>query len=318
MGRKPTIFLLSIFIIGATFAPFIHAEEKTYWTHEEMVELEKEVAEEIFSDPSCKETDHWCIRRLYLSMKYRGGQYAALPNYGTHPLTITSFNPSKGTISVFFQDEFLRDRINGLSEKDYIKDLFIARFDKGKEDRNYFEKILSGEELLEGTRLAVLETESKNGENWLAPNQEVTFKMIDSEFNDNISNYFVFYFSTSRARWMDPANFDSCMESPDYREGMECRIVYAERSVEYIPMEVVPEPTEVPSKGETELLPEPTMLAPDTSAPINDKNRVVEMPWWITALIISGGILLVWWFMPTRLTKFQKKSKKSVDKSKPV
>lgn len=39
-------------------------------------------------------------------------------------------------------------------------------------------------------------------------------------------------------------------------------------------------------------------------------NEMVEMPWWITALIISGGALLVWWFLPTKFTKTRKKSKK--------
>lgn len=39
-------------------------------------------------------------------------------------------------------------------------------------------------------------------------------------------------------------------------------------------------------------------------------NKAVEMPWWIAALIISDGALLVWWFLPTKFTKIRKKSKK--------
>lgn len=39
-------------------------------------------------------------------------------------------------------------------------------------------------------------------------------------------------------------------------------------------------------------------------------DKIAEMPWWITALIISGGLLLIWWFLPTKFTKTRKKSKK--------
>ena len=86
-----------------------------------------------------------------------------------------------------------------------------------------------------------------------------------------------------------------------------------------IPEPIISEPAPVQIQGKLPTLTTSiTVTAPDTGASTDDKNRALEMPWWIAALIISGGILLVWWFMPTRLTKFQKKSKKSVDKSKPV
>ena len=39
-------------------------------------------------------------------------------------------------------------------------------------------------------------------------------------------------------------------------------------------------------------------------------DTIAEMPWWITALIVSGGLLLIWWFLPTKFTKTRKKSKK--------
>lgn len=100
--------------------------------------------------------------------------------------------------------------------------------------------------------------------------------------------------------------------------------LYGKESEEPEPEEPTPEPeptsepeiiTPVPAPVQTQgKLPTPTtaitITAPDTGVPTNDKNRTVEMPWWVVALIISGGLLLVWWFLPTKFTKTRKKSKK--------
>ena len=52
--------------------------------------------------------------------------------------------------------------------------------------------------------------------------------------------------------------------------------------------------------------------APDTGTAINLKEGNYEE--YLTPLIIFGALFIIWWFLPTRSTKAQKKYKKSIDK----
>lgn len=60
-----------------------------------------------------------------------------------------------------------------------------------------------------------------------------------------------------------------------------------------------------------------TPKAPNTGSLMGvTKKGNVSMPWWIVAIEILGGILILWWFLPTRITKGQKKQKSPKKSSK--
>lgn len=309
MVKKIPILLLIILATTSVVVPQAFAEEeKDYWTYEEMVKFEKEVEPELFDENTCNNKS--CLRRLYASIRGRGGKYTALLNgYDMYPLVISAINPSKGTISVIYRGSTLRDKINGFTEEDYVINLFISRFDEGKSDGNFYERILNGEELPDSVHLVILEREENNGEKWLDNNKETTFQMIDATFSETIPNKAWFYFETAnKGKWLDPFSFDSCLKSPDYREGMECRVVYTTKGTNFIPQEVS-EPTAEPEpvvalEEEKRIVP----LVPDTG--MIKEAGCSEMPWWVVALVILGGITLIWWLLPTKYEKSQKKSKK--------
>lgn len=327
MGQKISVTLLLTLIFGASLvSPPAFAEDKAYWTYEEMTELSREVEREVFSGESCQDGDFECRRDLFEKIIYRGGKYDALIGYEIWPLVISAVNPSKGTISVYFRDEYLENKLENHFEKDHIINLFIARYDKGQPIYNFYKDIQNGENLPEWLHLAVSETELNNGENWLAPNQEVVFQMVDPIFNENIQNKFWFYFETTTASWYDPINIENCVSSPDYREGMECRIVYRENGIDYIPMKATDIITELEAEQNlrdnflTENTEENTtstlaLLAPDAGVAIINGDKVTEMPWWLLLLMLTGITVIFWWFLPEKYKKSQKIFKKGIDKN---
>ena len=328
MGKKLTTTLLSILTMASVITPPTFAEEvKDYWTYDEMTTFSKVFQSEL--EIECEGQDEWC-KEMYLYQVYeRGDKYRALLNYEAVPMIISSINPSKQTLSVIYRDDFLRDKFYNITNEAYVKDLFIIRYDINQKDLAFELEIQNGT-IGDKVHLEVVEFESENGERWLPNNTEVTFKMKDGLFNDTMINKFWYYFSTTRGNWGHLADVGSCIDEITGKDNYECRIVYRADNVAYIPQEVVesepiieyeptvePEPTteyepeSIEESGEIMVpLQKPVILAPDTSAPINDKNKSKEMPWWITTLIISGSLLLVWWFLPTKFTKTRKKSKK--------
>lgn len=318
MGKKLNAILLSILTTASVIAPPTFAEEaKDYWTYDEMAAFSKVFQSEM--EAECEGKDGWCEEMYFHRAYERGGKYQAFINYEVVPMIISSVNPSKKTLSVIYRDDFLQDKLHNRTEETYVKDLFIIRYDVNQKDIAFELEIQNGT-IGDKVHQEVVEFESENGEKWLPNNTEVTFKMKDGLFDDTMVNQFWYYFSTTRGNWGHLADVRDCIDEISGKENYECRIVYRANDAAYIPQEVV-EPETV-AKSEIANNPEETtlqideskkgdvVLAPNTGAPTNDKNVVKEMPWWITALIISGGLLLIWWFLPTKFTKTRKKSKK--------
>ena len=314
MGKKLTITLLSILTTASAIAPPTFAEETTrdYWTYDEMATLSKSFYNELENE--CDGQDHWCKEMYFHQLFERGDEYRALSNYEAVPMIISSVNPSKKTLSVIYRDDFLRDTLHDMTNEAYVKDLFIIRYDINQKDLAYELEIQNGT-IGDKVHQEVIEFESENGERWLPNNTEVTFKMQDGLFDGTMINKFWYYFSTTRGNWGHLADVRNCITEISGRENYECRLVYRADNVAYIPQKITEsEPIQEtePTQVSTSQLPVPSMaiVAPDTGTSTDDKNRAVEMPWWVAALIISGGALLIWWFLPTKFAKITKKSKK--------
>ena len=326
-------------MIGAGLPAFsAAAEEKTEWTYDEMAEYAIEVENELLS--TCEGQDEWCLDIKWQEMLRTGGKYSAVSIYDAHPFTITAFNPSKKTMRVTFRDHFLPTGTLHGPDGIQIKDLYVVRFEPGKMDYNYYQKFINNEGPKEGTHVDILEKGRETG--WIPPNTEVTLNLLDGDFSSTETRFW-WYFTSTIGNWADPYIFTDCLNSADYHEGMECQIVYNKYTTSYRPVEVIetrgrgmatmePEPTDqnlepadqqaatqiasTPASTEETAQKSPTTqpnlapLAPDTGVETREESCLVEMPWWLYALIGAGLLLAFWWVLPTKFAKIQKKSKK--------
>ncbi len=315
MGKKVLYILLMLLLGVIARTPSIHAEKKPYWTYQEIQEFLPVVKDEIYNN-EC-ETE-WCFYERWQDMLGKGGKYEAASIYDAYPFTITAFNPSKKTMRISFKNMMLDPMAFTSNDEFKIKNLYIARFEPGKIDYNFYQTIESGQGAKEGTHVDALRQFSDDEHDWATNGEEITLDLMDGDF-ENTENRYWWYFSSTQGNWGGQYNFSECLTSPDYREGMECQIIYYENVPSYRPVEVKEVSLRsalVASAGEptkTTLQPEEGSMAvkaPDTGVGTRDYSHGKEMPWWITMLMISGVILLIWWVFPTKYTKIQKKSKK--------
>lgn len=331
-----TLSTLIFGITGITNIATATSPPSTYWTLDELAIL----AEEIKQNSTCE--DDFCREMELWNLRQTDDKYKALSESMAIPLKITSFNPSKGTITIRYS-----------TENDRLKNLHIARFDVGGPDYDFNEAAKNSLPFRSGTRLVISEKESKNGKNWFPSNQDVTFQMIDATFSDNIAPVFWFFFDTPNTDWGwgGQYHFKECLESPDYHEGMECRLAYTKERPLYIPAEPEPEPI-IPEPiapepvvfepaisesivatasltSQSASRPTPNLVAPLVATtqvaqiPQNSdeieipnlgdtcrKERTIILPWWLIVLILIGNAVILWLFWP----KNSKKYKKSLDK----
>ena len=268
--KKPLLFILTLAlslagnILFSAKTQALSTDEKTWYTIAELVEYQKEL-----------EAEGVGIQNGFIHRE--DDKSRALANYMGMPLSITSFNPSTGTITVHYQGNFLNEN---------LKNLHIARFNAGDPDYAFNETARYSLPLKPSTRLAVSEREEINGEGWLPPNQEITFQMIDANFEDDIDPVFWFFFDTNSNSWGGQYHFRDCLESPDYREGMDCRLVFTKERPLYIPAEPEPEPISsepIITKPIAPVVPEPvvyesTMPEPAVTKPIAPEPIVTIAP----------------------------------------
>lgn len=303
--RKIPLILLTLITI-AVGNPLFSAKtyalattDKTLYTIPELLEYKEELGD----DAVC--FDHGGFDCFGLFMPLENEKMRAFSVFTGSPLTITSFNPSLGTITLYYQGALGED----------LKNVHAARFDAGDPDYTFNETARYSLPLKPSTHLAVSEKEEVNGEGWFSPGQEKTFQMIDANFEDDIDPVFWFFFDTASTSWGGQYNYRDCIESPDYQEGMECHVTFSDERPVYVPAAVAPAETLSLKLSQTEPAETSTTTtpkAPETGVytkPCIEKT--VEFPWWIGALILIGNLTLLWLFWP----KNAKKSKKPIDKT---
>lgn len=341
--KRKNLLLISTLILSAALPQSAHASMmiggKEYWSVKEM-----EVASQEFDEAVENECqgDFMCKDEAYMMRYDRGGIYRAIDRFEASPFIITAVNPSQGTLRIIYYDEDKMMAHMGIPNKADITELFVARLDKGQSGSNIDRLRRTGSPYM---HVAINQNESKNGSGWLQPNTEHTFVMEDPTFSDTISNSFWYYIDSENGSWLDPYDFNSCINSSDYHDGMECRIMYnSDGNAFYIPFDVenssdagqntTPDNNDDPTtdvadtSGDT---PDegygmstdgtqngisntptvaPVIIAPDTGRQTREEATASEMPWWLSTLLVSGTLLLFWWFLPNKYTKNRKKSKK--------
>lgn len=202
-------------------------EERTYWTFDEMTtfssEVEVEIAAACGEDPMCADMYLW---------NQDGDIYRALMNYNSHPLTITSINPSTGVLKAYYYNN---PKYTGIPQPSNLSNLYIAQYRNGYGGAFYYD-LEHGTLNPDSIQLLVEEYESVNGPGWLTQKTEVEFSTQGFSTADNAEKYLqTFYRTDNGGSVSDIAFLERCLESPDYQEGMECRVVYDRNGQFYLP-----------------------------------------------------------------------------------
>ncbi len=260
--KKPlSLSILSVcWLIGSLVPNFASAtSSEEYWTLEEMQELNTKVQAEIKT--ACADTDDFMCADSYLWSKADSDPiYRALMNYRTEYLMLTAFNPERETLKLFYDTQSIPA---WESSDPTLSDLYIAQFEKGYFEGGFYIFLERGQEV-PGTNILLNKRKSLDNSDWLPFYTEVEFAAPGlSAASSMRPEILLFYRTVSNVSYVLQFNIQSCLTSPDYQPGMECRAVFGASRTFYLPfaVETGPEPepeieTEVETKTETELEPE--------------------------------------------------------------
>ena len=267
MGKKIPILISTLTLLGGfAVSKNVFADNSGPWTFEEMKALNQEV--EAIKDEQCSNPDYGDPFMCYMEFRWddidvdirldlglNRQKYETLESFNYSALTITAINPSKNTIRVYFSSENVEDKHMGA--RNYISDLdelYIGQFDRGYlNDVGYFVRNGVANPNL---HLLFAGSQAMNGEGWFPSDTEVELAIDGfSLSNDREQQLSVSYVNTRNGSYGIFINYASCVDSPDYQEGMECQVRYSGPDLPfYVPVIPYEEP------------------APDTNDPATDNT----------------------------------------------
>ena len=264
MGKKAPLFISTLLAFAGSlsiYSPVTYAEDNTvsHWTVSELLAAKPIL--DTTKDNFCG--DKWECREG-ISMAYRGlgGRAGGQTELESLRFMITSLNPTLGTIKAIYFDEDL----------DYdLTEFHMYWLDPDMPNPNsrasyyydYHENIKNREDV-SGLHVLVVEDETNRTSGWFVPNQEITYEVGD--FTAMTNNTFHVYIDSERGNSIRTTNYTSCLESPEYQPGMECRLVYNNdiKWFDYIPM--TPERAEQVDYDAADLLAIPRLVAETVNA----------------------------------------------------
>ena len=261
MGVKiPTIAISTLTLLAGVFAPtmaWADETEQTEWTYAEMAALNAEVESEL--NANCESNDPMC-RAMYIGMNKTGDIYSALSLYRLNGVTVTAVNPSAHTIKVAYDSDVISDGGTRL----LLKDLYISQVEQGY-FAGAFAAAIDEEDnaALEHLRVLFFKNNATNTDDWFPHGSELEIQApnlaLSAPFSQGVSaegyqtQLSVFYrVAVTNSSWGTSFDLSSCFASPEYQEGMECRIMYAKNHYFYTPVEVEAPVTEQESADVTD------------------------------------------------------------------
>ena len=233
----------------------VEIDGKHYWTVSEMMEASELV------DAKRKEfcADHgsiMCESELSMDQAIQfGGIYSALDTFDSIRFMLTSINPSRGTMKLLFRDEDkMMSQITGSPVRYSIDSLFSVWVEESLGDPAVDTRWLANgyhypynlganeEETKAASHTIIDESSSVLGAGWFTPNVEREYDARGSQIENNTGGRIFFTYSTTPFGGGSQGllSYESCINSPDYREGMECKLMYyADGFPKLLPMESV-------------------------------------------------------------------------------
>ena len=235
---------------------------KRYWSVAEMQtasDLINAKREEFCQgDRMCREELPW------QQMDEFGGIYRALDPYENIHFMLTSVNPSANTVKFLYHDEDkMLSRMLGETVRHDIASIYAVWVDEslGSITTTSSNWLAYGqrapyhlgtvEEVEAATHLVFDESETELGAGWFTPNTEREYHVEDSNLTDNTNGQIHFSLNATEGGGHSHGTLDysSCIKSPEYITGMECKTMFSEDgSRVYLPFVVASIPTDNPAE----------------------------------------------------------------------
>ena len=277
-----------------------------------------------------------------------GKIYRALEEFNMSNFIISSINPSSETISLYFQDEDWMMRMMGMDESRKLTEVYAFWLEDGMigpakdtiDIYNYSGDV-KDDIFVDGLHPLISKNEEKDGVDWFPSRTEVQFSVEGSDLVSNREGT-IYFTVNANGLIIGLKDYSECINSSDYVEGMECRIMFSDSGLRYMPVYSDVEDLSVDNPisdlepysigrrlgfGEVSAdviydsatvatgynIVDSRIKAPDTGAytyPAEVCSKEINMPWWLIVAILAGNALLIWWFMPSRQKKYEKMPKK--------
>ncbi len=250
--KKPlSLSILSAFwLVGSLVPNFASAASSdTYWTLEEMQKLNAEVTAEIKT--ACADTEDFMCADSYLWRKASSDPaYSALMNYRAYNVMISAANPERQTLKLYYD---LQSLPTWETSDPTLSDLYVAQFEEGHFEGGFYLFLERGEEA-PYTNILLNKRKSVDDSDWLPFYTEVEFDAPGLSASADMSSILMlFYRTVSNISYSFDFPLESCLTSPDYQPGMECRAVFSASRRFYLPFAVE---TEAEVETEVEVEPE--------------------------------------------------------------
>lgn len=208
--------------------------------------------------------DRMCREELpWQQMDEFGGIYRALDPYENIHFMLTSVNPSANTVKFLYHDEDkMLSRMLGETVRHDIASIYAVWVDEslGSITTTSSNWLAYGqrapyhlgtvEEVEAATHLIIDESETELGAGWFTPNTEREYHVEGSDLTENTSGQFHYSLnSTEGGHSHGTLDYSSCINSPNYTIGMECKTMFSEEgSRAYLPFVATPVPTDNPTE----------------------------------------------------------------------
>ena len=258
MAKRPlavlTALILTLLIPTPTHASGVLDDGFEYWTIQDMIEYSSEIdAERIAlcgTDASCRE-NFFRNRREdpEIGVKFRH----LVDTFNANRIWLTSFNPTTGEAKFLYHGASGWDLMMGndvehgnLEELYFVwlEDSAITGFNNGSwfdpEHDHYvpyfIDEIKSGE-LSSDTHEIFSYIIDRDGDAMYPEQTEISFRFSNNaNLEQNYTQQFFVGSMVGGVRTYDNRDYSSCVNSPYYREGMECRFIFTEDySDRYVP-----------------------------------------------------------------------------------
>ncbi len=273
--KKPlSLSILSAFwLVGSLVPNFASAASSdTYWALEEMQKLNTEVVSEIKT--ACADTEDFMCADSYLWRKASSDPaYSALMNYRAYNVMISAANPEHQTLKLYYD---LQSLPTWETSDPTLSDLYVAQFEEGHFEGGFYLFLERGEEA-PYTNIVLNKRKSVDNSDWLPFYTEVEFDAPGLSASADMSSILMlFYRTVSNISYSFDFPLESCLTSPDYQPGMECRAVFSASRRFYLPFAVEEAETEVEIEVETEPEIEPEIIPevePETETEAEAKDE---------------------------------------------
>lgn len=224
--------------------------------------------------------------------------YRALEAYSMSSFVLSAINPSTNTFRARFRDiDAMAMEMEGVERHNPLTEAYVAWLDSSYQEPDYtFIDYMRDGYYPAGLHPIYRATTALNGPNWFPVETEVEISVPDAHLELNDRHIIMLYGVNEPSSVLSWVDYNSCLNSPSYHPGMECRLMYDESAnYLYVPFEV-DDPTGIieDEQGTTPTIPGetdpdfPTTPPDDPDLPISPSADTEEPD--ITSVIPSEDV----------------------------